>query len=220
MDNNIVIIGSSGHAKVAIDIIEKENKYNIIGLIDRFSTVGRCVLGYSVIATELTGDLVKNNSIIGGFIAVGDNWVRNQEYINIKSVIPDFKFINAIHPSATIANDVMIDDGTIIMAGAIVNSSTTIGQFCILNTNSSIDHDCILEKFSSVAPSATLGGNVRQEAFSAIMMGANICQRVSIGKHSVIGAGSLVLTDIPSYTVAYGVPAKPQRKRTENENYL
>lgn len=32
--DNIVIIGSSGHAKVIIDIVQQEGKYNIAGLLD------------------------------------------------------------------------------------------------------------------------------------------------------------------------------------------
>ena len=33
---NILIIGASGHAKVIVDIIEKQNQYNIYGFLDTF----------------------------------------------------------------------------------------------------------------------------------------------------------------------------------------
>ena len=33
---NIVIFGSSGHCKVIIDIIEKLNRYNLVGIIDKY----------------------------------------------------------------------------------------------------------------------------------------------------------------------------------------
>ncbi|MEA3317558.1 MAG: transferase, partial [Bacteroidota bacterium] len=41
---NIVIFGSGGHAKVIIDIIEQQQKYNIIGLIDKFRNTGEKTL--------------------------------------------------------------------------------------------------------------------------------------------------------------------------------
>ena len=34
--DNIVVIGSSGHAKVIIDIVEQEGRYRITGLLDRY----------------------------------------------------------------------------------------------------------------------------------------------------------------------------------------
>ena len=48
----IVIIGSSGHAKVIIDIIEQEGKFNIIGLIDNSNGVGEFVLGYKILGED------------------------------------------------------------------------------------------------------------------------------------------------------------------------
>jgi len=49
-EQNIIIVGSSGHAKVIIDIIEKEGKYNIIGLLDAFKKVGESAFGYKMLS--------------------------------------------------------------------------------------------------------------------------------------------------------------------------
>ena len=48
----LFIIGSSGHAKVIIDIIMKEKKYKIVGLIDDFKKAGITVLGVSADSPE------------------------------------------------------------------------------------------------------------------------------------------------------------------------
>ncbi|MHA1336119.1 MAG: acyltransferase [Promethearchaeota archaeon] len=40
---------------------------------------------------------------------------------------------------------------------------------------------------------------------------------VTIGKYSVIGAGSIVTKDVPPFTVVAGVPAKPIREFTEDD---
>ena len=218
---NIIIVGSSGHAKVIIDIIEKEGKYKIIGLLDAFKKPGMVSFGYQIIGKEENlPTLIKKYSVIGGIIAIGDNWVRNQVCQKIRIIIPDFFFIRAIHPSAILARNVNIGQGTVLMAGVIVNSDTQIGDFCILNTNSSIDHDSKMEDFSSLAPNSTAGGNVSIGAFSAISLGANIIHKISIGEHTVIGAGATVLKDIDSYSVAYGTPARVIRKRNKDDKYL
>ena len=49
---NIVIIGSSGHARVVIDIIESANEFKIIGLCDRFRVIGEETEGYKVLGKE------------------------------------------------------------------------------------------------------------------------------------------------------------------------
>ena len=43
--------------------------------------------------------------------------------------------------------------------------------------------------------------------------------RVTIGSNVVIGAGSIVVKDIPDYSVAVGNPCKVIRSNTDDDNY-
>lgn len=56
------------------------------------------------------------------------------------------------------------------------------------------------------------GGNIVIE--DGVWVGANstILPGVTIGKKSIIGAGSIVIKDIPSYCIAVGNPCKPIKK--------
>ena len=219
--NNILLIGASEHAKVVMDAIEKEGKYKIYGLIDSYKPAGEDVFGYKILGTEdMLANLFQSGEVMGGIITIGDNWTRYLVAEKIRSLQPDFKFINVIHPSASIARGVTIGAGTVLMAGVVVNCDSRIGEFCILNTKSSLDHDCVMEDFSSLAPGVTTGGKVLIGAFSAISLGANILHGMKIGEHVVLGAGAVVLKDIPNHSVAYGVPAKVIRKRQAGDKYL
>ena len=132
----IVIVGSSGHASVVIDVIEKTNRFTILGLIDSFVPPGMTACGYPILGDErILPSLIADERVSGCFIAVGDNWKRFVLYKRIVSLAPEIIFISAIHPSAQIARNVRIGRGTVLMAGTVVNSNTTIGDFCILNTN-------------------------------------------------------------------------------------
>ncbi|PIA77514.1 transferase [Gaetbulibacter sp. 4G1] len=217
----IVIIGASGHAKVIIDIIEKRNEYQIIGLIDSYKEANQKIMGYPILGKEnLIPELMIKDGVVGGVIAIGDNWSRSKLRDIIKSLAPKFKFLPAIHPNSTLYNNLKIKQGVVIMAGAIVNSDSLIEEFCILNTKSSLGHDSIMKKFSSLAPNATTGGHVNIGEFSAISIGATIIQSIKIGKHSVIGAGALVLEDIGNNLIAFGSPAKNIKGRQKGESYL
>ena len=83
-----------------------------------------------------------------------------------------------------------------------------------------MDHDCTLHDFASIAPGVFMGGLVRVGECSAIGVGASISDRISIGRHAVVGTGAVVARDIPDLVVAYGNPARVKRKRMEGEKYL
>ena len=151
---------------------------------------------------------------------MGDNWVRRRLVRSIQRLAPDFIFINAIHPSARLGKDVRLGVGTAIMPGVIVNSNSTIGDHCILNTRASMDHDGVLSDFSSLAPGVCCGGNLFLGSGAAISLGTLVIENIGIGAWSVVGAGSLVLDEIPENVVAYGSPARIIRKRRAGEPYL
>jgi acetyltransferase-like isoleucine patch superfamily enzyme len=44
-------------------------------------------------------------------------------------------------------------------------------------------------------------------------MGVRVLLGVTIGRGAVVGAGAVVTRDVPPYTVAAGVPARPLRSR-------
>ena len=219
--DNIVIIGSSGHAKVIIDIVEKEGRYNIVGLLDRNRKLGERTLGYRVLGQEEdVPNLAASHTVKGAIVAIGDNFIRSKVAARVTEAYPGILFVSARHPNASIARDVSIGEGTVIMAGATVNPCSSIGRFCILNTNSSLDHDSVMEDFSSLAPGATTGGNCRIGSYSAISIGAVLIHGVHIGEHAVLGAGSTALKNLDSLKVAYGTPARVVRDRKPGDKYL
>lgn len=217
----IVLIGSSGHAKVIVDIVEKQARYKIVGFIDSFRPLGAQTLGYEIIGNEadLPG-LISKHDIDGAIVAIGDNAVREEVATRIAMLCPCLAFVSAIHPAAVIGSDVSIGAGTVIMAGAVVNPGCQIGDFCIVNTKASLDHDSTMQDFSSLAPGVTTGGNCQVGRYSAVGIGASLRHGVHVGEHAVVGGQSMVLDDVQSYTVAYGSPAKAVRSRRRGEKYL
>jgi sugar O-acyltransferase (sialic acid O-acetyltransferase NeuD family) len=219
--DNIVIVGSSGHAKVIIDIVQQAGKFRIVGLLDRFRDVGEKTLGYPVLGKEEDlPELIKAHALTGVIIAIGDNFVRAKVASRIKEISPDLSFPAAVHPTASIAMEVSIGEGTVVMAGVSINPCCSVGQFCILNTHASLDHDSMLEDFASLAPGATTGGTCRIGPYSAIGIGAVLLTAIHVGEHSVIGAGSLVTKSVEPFVVAYGTPARKIRSRQPGGRYL
>lgn len=199
--STLIIIGASGHGKVVADIAQL-NGYEKIVFLDDNQTLKQCGI-YPIVGTcseidNFTGEV---------FVAIGNCRVRQR----IMEQYKHRSFPVLIHPRATVAKGVSLKDGTVVMAGAVINPYTKIGQGCIINTCSSVDHDCVLGDFVHVAVGAHLAGNVTVKDKTWIGMGANVINNLSICPNCMIGAGATVVKDICTSGTYIGVPAKLRR---------
>lgn len=202
----IFIFGASGHAKVVIDIIERQGLYDIAFLVDDDSALkGTEFYGYHVIGgkQEL---LEVRDQVCGGIVAIGSNRVR--VFIADWLINNRFDLFSAIHPFAHLGRGVTVDIGTVIMAGAVINSDSRIGRNVIVNTRASIDHDCTVGNGVHIAPGATLCGTVSVGDGTFVCAGATIIPNLAIGHNVVVGAGSTVIRDVPDYDLVAGSPAR------------
>jgi sugar O-acyltransferase (sialic acid O-acetyltransferase NeuD family) len=218
---NIVLIGGGNQAHYTIDIIIKEGKYNIVGIIDSIHDVGTYRFGYKILGRqENIVEIFQQYNLIGGIITIGDNWVRYNISNQILELIPNFHFINAIHPSVIIGDNVNLGHGITAMAGVIFNPKSVIGNFTFFATGAQIEHDCVINDFASVSAGTILGGYVKLGKFSALTLGVIVLDRLEIGENTVVGAGSLVLKSLPDNVLVYGNPAKVIRERNKGEKFL
>ena len=218
---NIILIGGGNQAHYTIDIIEKEGKYNIVGIIDSIHDVDSDRFGYKIIGRqENISQIIKEYDVKGGVISIGDNWSRYYVYNQIKELAPDLEFVNAIHPSIVIGNNVTLGKGIVAMAGCIFNPKSFIGNFTFFATGAQVEHDNYIDDFSSISAGSITGGYVKLGKYSAVTLGVTIMDRVEIGENTVIGSGSLVTKSFPSDVLAYGNPAKIIRNRTKGEKFL
>ena len=121
-------------------------------------------------------------------MGIGDNSTRAK----VADRFTAYSFGKAIHPSAIIGREVEIGEGTVIMAGAIINPGCRIGRHCVVNTGASLDHDSVMEDFSHMAPGVHTGGNCRIGKYAFIGIGATLVQGVVLGEGVFIKAGEVV----------------------------
>ncbi len=93
---------------------------------------------------------------------------------------------------------------------SVVNANACIGDMVIINSGALIEHDCRIGEFSHMSVGSVICGGSTLE--SNVFVGAHgtIIQEVSIGKNCVIGAGSIVLADVPKGERVIGVWKKSQ----------
>lgn len=199
--NEWIVIGGGGHAAVIADMITKNNDL-IIAFIDDNIPEGTSILGATVeeISSINVGVCTK------AVIAIGNNAIREKK---AKELSLNFSKIK--HPSSIIANDAVIGEGTVLMAGSIVNPRAYIGKHCIINTGAIIEHDCKIGDFAHISPGVVMGGNVTIGKGAHIGVGATIKNNINICDNVVVGAGAVVVKDILKPGTYVGVPAKELR---------
>lgn len=189
---NIVLIGGGGHCKSAIDVIEQEGSFKIIGIVDKSKSLGTNVLGYKVIG---------NDDELPKFAEKYKNAIITVGHIKSPSLRIDlfnlarkagFTMPSIISPHAYVSQHARIGDGVIIMHNAIVNADSIIGDNSIINTKALIEHDCIISNHCHISTNAIINGGVKVESGSFVGSNATTRQLTTIHENSFIKAGSLV----------------------------
>ena len=217
----IVLVGASGHGRVALDVANAGRAHEVVGVIDSEREVGSDWLGLEVLGRDdAVEEAAARSGAEGYFVAIGDNYRRAAAADRIRVRCPALQLVSLVHPSATVARDARVGSGVLVAAGAVLSPGVEVEDLAIVNTRASFDHDSRLEAGASLAPGVVTGGNVTIGRLSAIGIGATLVHRVRVGARTVVGAGSLVLGDLPEGVVAYGTPARVVRARAEDDPYL
>lgn len=112
-----------------------------------------------------------------------------------------------IHPAAKIGSGLVIDHATNVVVGetSVIGDNVTLLQGVTLGGTGKATGD----------RHPKVGQNVQ------IWAGAKVLGNVKLGAHCQIGACSVVLSDVPEYTTAVGVPARvvntPSRQTSRTE---
>jgi UDP-perosamine 4-acetyltransferase len=208
MRSPVIVLGAGGHAKVLINALQL-CAVEILGITDPDPRLfGQEVLGVPILGSdEVLGNYVPQQvQLVNGLGSVGLPRARIRLFDACKKL--GFVFATVVHPSAIVAGDVRLGEGVQIMAGAILQPGVCLGANVIVNTRGSVDHDCTIGSHAHLAPGVTLSGEVQLGIGVHLGTGVSIVQGVRIGEFSIVGAGSLVLKDIPAGVKAYGCPAK------------
>jgi sugar O-acyltransferase (sialic acid O-acetyltransferase NeuD family) len=185
----IILIGAGGHGVSCSDVIEKENKYQIYGFIDKKIFF---LSEYKIIGSD--ADLIKiRKNVKNALITIGQ--IKNlflREKIFKKLIKLKFNFPVVISPLAYVSKNASIGEGTIIMHQALVNAKAKIGKNCIINTGAIIEHDVTIEDNCHISTGSIINGGAIIKRNSFIGSGAVIKQNIKIGKASMVNAKKFI----------------------------
>lgn len=208
----LAIIGAGGFARevawLVQDINNVKKEWDLVGFIDENpDNHGKVLNGVPVLGDF---DFFYNhnfNEPIYAVCAVGNP--RSKVRLIKKAGEWGFRFANLIHPSVKMSQYVEMGVGNIICAGNIITANVSIGNHIGINPGCGIGHDVVISDYSTILWNVNFSGNVRVGTGCEIGTKTVVIQGITIGEWSTIGAGAVVVRDIPPYCTAVGVPAKP-----------
>ena len=225
-DNSVAIIGwEEGTAGQIHSWLEKTGKYHIACFIN--PTDKPIEIDPNKIDRDAsqfaypTKTSFKDKRLINS-----SNWVQDLKLLNIKQALVttnnphqrysqiikarenSFTLINAIHPTALIMKDAIIGDNVILHARAFVGYRAEIFPGTIIDTNAQVDHHNVIKECVTIDPGVVTAGNVTIGRFSKVHTGTVIINRKRIGENSILGAGTVIIEDVPDNVTVVGVPGK------------
>jgi len=180
---------------------------------------------------------LNNHEIIGFFDACAECVTREFRYfgpddawLKMRAEIPDLKvalaidnpaararlfphygssaIVSLLSPHAHVSSRASVGHGAIVQRGVSVMPYAQVGTGCKLNVDCVVHHEAKIGSFSTLAPGSRILGNVTVEDKAYIGAGAVIRQRCRVGEGAIVGAGAVVVDDIPAGATVVGVPAK------------
>lgn len=193
----IIILGKSGHADSLVDIIKKKNKYEIAGYVINDNNQQSEDERYPVIGSDMDLEQIFKSGIRNAALGIGylgRSDLREKLWNKLKAIGYSLPVI--CDPSAILAENVQLGEGTMVGKGAIINANASIGKVCIINTGAIIEHDCRIDDFSHISVGSVLCGNVQVGRESFIGANATVIQGKNIGSQCIVGAGTTVRKNI------------------------
>ena len=208
--DKIAIYGAGGCGREVLMLIQQinatENCWDFVGFYDDSVASGTVVNNYKVL-----GGIDELNNCLNSIaivIAVGNPVTKKKIFQSINNTNIFFPVL--IHPGVLIGDRsiVTIGGGSIITASCILTVNIKIGDHVLLNIGCTVCHDSTIKSFCSLMPAVNVSGEVMIDECVYIGTGAKIIHQINIGSNSIIGAGAVVINDIPADCTAVGVPAK------------
>tara|TARA_Y100000590_G_scaffold468581_1_gene651846 strand:- start:31391 stop:31975 length:585 start_codon:yes stop_codon:yes gene_type:complete len=170
--NKILIIGSGGHAKVCIDLIEESSQFEIVGIVSPDLSKEFC--SYPILGDDNNLKDLKQNA---NHALIGIGQIRSpSSRISVFNQLKEngFNLPTIISQSSFISKNSELGEGTVILRNCIVNRDAKIGSNTIINNKALIEHD------------VTIGDNCH------VSTGALVNGEVEIGNNCFIGSGSVI----------------------------
>lgn len=203
-----VIIGAGTYGEVYLAYLQ-EAGVNIVGFLDDDPKyANQSVRGIPVLGPISKLDtLMETDSIEAVYCPLGNNKLRVKFLQRAREL--GYKTPNYIHPSVIISPNVSIGEGVYVLLGTTIMPHTTIKDFVMISMGVHLAHHCVLDEGVFLSTGCNFGASIHAHKYAYCGISSTIMTGIhELGEDCLIGAGAVVIHDVPDGAVMAGVPAK------------
>ena len=202
-----VIIGAGKYGEVYLSYL-KDAGVDVIGFLDDDTTHVNTVGGLPLLGkTDVLPDLKDKFGVEAVYCPLGNNELRVKFLQQAKAL--GYNIPNYIHPSVIVSPNVKLGEGIYILLGSNIMPFTEIEDCVMISMNVNVAHHNILKKGTFLSTGCNFGASIVAEENTYCGIGSTIMTGLHrLGKDCLIGAGAVVIKDVPDGAVMAGVPAK------------
>lgn len=206
----LLIWGAGDQGTVTLDCALAMKTYSKIDFLDFKEKKSREISGYFIYREKEEALEKILNAYDEVIVATGDNNLWETKILKLISMKASLATI--IHPTAVISPSAKVSQGCTILANAVINVNASIGIGCIINTASIVEHDCKIEDFVNISPKVSMAGHTKIGTKAFLGIGSTIIDKIEVGKESIVGAGAVVIRNVPERAIVAGVPAEIKKQ--------
>lgn len=207
MKEKIVVIGSGGHARSVADALLDQKEYEVVGVISSAKEDWDGYRGIPWIGDDSAAKKIREQGC--SLAALGIGFMGGSSRLREELVgyyeAEGFAFPPVIDPTSVLSSGAVVGKGVFLGKGSIVNANASVEDYAIINSGTLVEHDCVVGAFSHVAVRACLCGEVSIGEHTLIGANATILQQKKVGSFAIVGAGTLVIADVPDGAKAMGL---------------
>ena len=203
-----LIIGAGTYGEVYLAYLQEAGIDVVAFVDDKIELQGKNIKGVPVAGTTNELQLVKERyNVEAVYCPLGNNRLRVKYLERARAL--GLRTPNFIHESAIIHPSVKIGVGVYILIGVKIMPYTVIDDYVMISMNALIAHHNHLERGTFISTGVNFGASITAHECTYIGIGATIMSGLhELGKNCVVGAGAVVIRDVPNNAVVAGVPAK------------
>lgn len=203
-----IIIGAGTYGEVYLAYLQ-ESGVDIVGFLDDDPKYeGQTVGGIPVLgAISLLNTLKETDGIDAVYCPLGNNKLRVKFLTRAREL--GYETPNYIHPSVIISPNVSIGKGVYILLGTTIMPHTVIKDFVMISMGVHLAHHNVLEEGVFLSTGCNFGASIHAHKYAYCGISSTIMTGMhELGEDCLIGAGAVVICDVPDKAVMAGVPAK------------
>lgn len=206
----LVIIGAGGLGRETAWMTRRINEsawtWKLLGFLDgNPALIGSEIGRLPVLGAEAW---LRDHPDVWAVCAIGDGRVRKKVVEGVMAA-GHRRFATLVDPDAVLSDSVEMGEGTLVCGRTILTVHVALGRHVVVSPGCTVGHDARMDDYSTLYPGVNLSGNTHIGPCVQLGCGSQVIQGKRVGRGTIVGAGAVVISDLPEACTAVGVPARP-----------